>query len=143
MIDEDRVKTSLSVTPSIVLTRQLTLDGTEENPFRDGGEISRDADVIIDAYRQGKLSVLSNPPPTSELEHALSSPGTNSPGSDMPTYPDLPDSVARDRKNGTFSKEKPGLVQLEHSTIQTGKPCDIEKITIPGKQKKCSCCLIL
>ena len=68
---------------------------------------------------QGKLSVLSNPPPTSELEHALSSPGTNSPGSDMPTYPDLPDSVARDRKNGTFGKEKPGLVQVYSGTYKT------------------------
>lgn len=31
-----------------------------ENPFREGGKLSRDAEVIIDALKTGKLSVISN-----------------------------------------------------------------------------------
>jgi len=31
-----------------------------ENPFREGGEISRDADDIVDAFKRGKLSEISN-----------------------------------------------------------------------------------
>ena len=31
-----------------------------ENPFRAGGEISKDADHIVDAFKNGKLSVISN-----------------------------------------------------------------------------------
>ena len=31
-----------------------------ENPFREGGEISKDADDIVDAFKKGKLSEISN-----------------------------------------------------------------------------------
>ena len=31
-----------------------------ENPFRAGGEISKNADYIVDAFKNGKLSVISN-----------------------------------------------------------------------------------
>ena len=31
-----------------------------ENPFRAGGEISKDADDIVDAFKNGKLSLISN-----------------------------------------------------------------------------------
>ena len=34
--------------------------GMFENPFREGGKLSRDAEVIIDALKTGKLSVISN-----------------------------------------------------------------------------------
>ena len=37
-----------------------TDSGMFENPFREGGKLSRDAEVIIDALKTGKLSVISN-----------------------------------------------------------------------------------
>jgi hypothetical protein len=37
-----------------------------ENPFRAGGEISKDADDIVDAFKNGKLSVISNSDGTRE-----------------------------------------------------------------------------
>ena len=40
---------------------QMSTDsGMFENPFREGGKLSRDAEVIIDALKTGKLSVISN-----------------------------------------------------------------------------------
>ena len=40
---------------------QMSSDsGMFENPFREGGKLSRDAEVIIDALKTGKLSVISN-----------------------------------------------------------------------------------
>jgi len=170
MGDEERVKASLTDTASLVntLTKQISV---EENPFREGGQISKDADEIIDYYRQGKLSVLSQPPPASELGLSPSTPSPQPP-SPLPvgannntttigppssaTTPDVPrqdggltstdisDSVARDRKNGTHLKEKPGLVQVEHGVVDNGaKQGHIEKVLIPKEEKKCACCVIV
>jgi len=151
MADEERVKASLTDTASIAntLTKQISV---EENPFREGGPISKDADEIIDYYKQGKLSVLSNPPPMSELCPPSPQPTTISNTPTTPTHmspcntsnTDITDSVVRDRKNGTYLKEKPGLVQVEHAVVDNGAQCRVEKVVlIPDKEKKCACCVIV
>merc|ERR1712179_191342 len=46
---------------SVLGTSQMTKEqNVFENPFREGGEISRDADDIVDAFKKGKLSEISN-----------------------------------------------------------------------------------
>ena len=42
------------------LSQMSSDSGMFENPFREGGKLSRDAEVIIDALKTGKLSVISN-----------------------------------------------------------------------------------
>ena len=42
------------------LTFQFSSESTSENPFRDGGKLSRDAQDIVDAVKTGKLSVISH-----------------------------------------------------------------------------------
>lgn len=40
--------------------RKFSSESASENPFRDGGKLSRDAQDIVDAVKTGKLSVISS-----------------------------------------------------------------------------------
>eukprot|EP00088_Acartia_fossae_P006359 TRINITY_DN12934_c0_g1_i1.p1 TRINITY_DN12934_c0_g1~~TRINITY_DN12934_c0_g1_i1.p1 ORF type:complete len:218 (+),score=26.94 TRINITY_DN12934_c0_g1_i1:57-710(+) len=77
-----------NIIDTVTYTQSIPIDisqvSIEENPFRDGGEISKDADEIITYYKQGKLSVLSNPP----LDELTPSSSTLLPQDASPLPPD-------------------------------------------------------
>lgn len=152
-----------------MLDRQMSTDsGMFDNPFRDGGEVSKDAENILEAYRQGKLSVISvdgyrlsqteddldgrplsssSPNNTATSLHNKSSNSNTTTGHHNGTElnsSDLNDSVLRDRKNGISKKDKPGIVEVQHSHLPNAKKEEAEKINIPEKEKKGkACCLLM
>ena len=50
----------MDVLSKFLLYQMSSDSGMFENPFREGGKLSRDAEVIIDALKTGKLSIISN-----------------------------------------------------------------------------------
>ena len=93
-----------------------------ENPFRAGGEISKDADHIVDAFKNGKLSVISN------------SDGTRG---DIEDRIDDKDDETREylvqpleRKNGVIA-------------VNTKKGKFGQKVFEDEKEKKTHCCVVL
>lgn len=165
-----KLKTSFAITPSMehsMLDRQMSTNSAIfENPFREGGEVSKDAENILVAYRQGKLSVISTDGyRLSQTEDELDSLGQAnisssnnlqqnsglnfSSGQNSDTAfatelnsSDLNDSVLRDRKNGMSKKDKPGVVEVQHGHVPNAKKEEAEKINIPEKEKK-GCCLLM
>lgn len=107
-----------------------------ENPFREGGELSKDAENIVSALKQGKLSVVSMSPSSSPQPPTDAEDGGGGGGGGG-------DSVNGDskEKNGLKAKEK--VVEVQHGVVVNAKQTEAEHIVIPEeKKKKCSCCVI-
>jgi len=118
-----------------------TESGMFDNPFRDGGDLSKDAEVIIDALKTGKLSVMSNTSANgSRLEDLLdiSSDGLDSSGGGKDEGPaeQLLVVEKRERKNGE--------VDIQRGLVVNAKQALVEHVIIPEEKKKqkCKCCVI-
>ena len=103
-----------------------------ENPFRAGGELSKDADDIVDAFKTGKLSVISNGRHM-EFEETTSK--------------DIDDNIEDDekreclvqplvRKNGVMAVQKLPVVNIKQEKFDQ-KVFEDEK-----KRKKEQCCVL-
>ena len=88
-----------------------------ENPFRAGGEISKDADDIVDAFKSGKLSLISN----SDIEDRIDD-------KDDETRETLVQPL--ERKNGVIA-------------VNTKKGKFGQKVFEDEKEKKTHCCVVL
>ena len=88
-----------------------------ENPFRAGGEISKDADDIVDAFKNGKLSLISN----SDIEDRIDD-------KDDETRETLVQPL--ERKNGVIA-------------VNTKKGKFGQKVFEDEKEKKTHCCVVL
>ena len=95
-----------------------------ENPFRDGGEISKDADDIVDAFKNGKLSEISNP------------------GGDIKDWDINKDDENREsivqpleRKNGMIAVKTDAVMKTEKDKLG-------QEIIEPEKEKKYYCCVV-
>lgn len=116
---------------------QMTNDpGMFENPFRDGGDLSKDADVIIDALKTGKLSVISNvsngtPDLVLEERDVMdNSDHVEKNGGGMLVEP-------RERKNG-----QNGEVDVQRGLVVNTKQAAVERVVIDEKKQKCKCCVL-
>ena len=111
----------------------MSSDSAFENPFREGGKLSTEAEVIIDALKTGRLSVMSNTGGGVDNgghdEHdkgANGTKGTNSSG--VLVQP-------RERKNAD--------VDVQRGLVVNAKTSAVERVVIPDeKKKKCSCCVL-
>merc|ERR1712122_328515 len=55
--------------------RKFSSESASENPFRDGGKLSRDAQDIVDAVKAGKLATISSKETKDYSEENLSTNG--------------------------------------------------------------------
>ena len=127
-----------------------------ENPFRDGGELSKDAEDIIVALRTGKLSVLSNTSQEvlEEQEVRTPSPETSlvprnerKSGVLEPAVRKQEEKEGEDEEkvkeennnnNSEFEVERGVVVNHEHKG-------PVEHVILPkeGKEKRGHCCLLM
>lgn len=151
MVEGDQERLSATVgtapgpgNPHIHVDRQMSTDSAAwENPFRAGGELSKDAENIVSALKQGKLSVVSMSP-SSSPQPPLTPDGVEAPDGFIPEKEEPKDIT---EINGVKSKEK--VAEVQHGVVvQSGfvvntKQTEVEHIVIPEeKKKKCSCCVI-
>jgi len=138
----ERLTTSISATQPLASPgRQLSSEsGMFENPFREGGKLSRDAEVIIDALKTGKLSVISNQGPDEadrskeDSEEQLESNGDLNGGSSLLVEP-----TERTRVEAKAN----GEVDVHRGLVINSKQAAVERVMIPeNKKQKCACCVL-
>ncbi|KAF7283730.1 hypothetical protein GWI33_022984 [Rhynchophorus ferrugineus] len=130
-------------------------DGTEsgwDNPFRPGGDLSREADEIVELIKGGKPIT---PTPDSQappLPTEDGSPVQNHTGLDAHDAPSPKKQTAtalnatptnQSKTNGTTEKTAaPGQVDVQRSTLKPDADAgQVEHVTIK-KKGKCKCCVI-
>lgn len=142
MTTAERLTTSISATqPLASPDRQMSTDsGMFENPFREGGKLSRDAEVIIDALKTGKLSVISNQGQDDvdrgkdDSDEHLKNNGDLNGGSGLLVEP-------RERKKGEVKAN--GEVDVHRGLVINSKQAAVERVVIPeNKKQKCACCVL-
>ncbi|CAG9770937.1 unnamed protein product [Ceutorhynchus assimilis] len=129
----------------VAYNRTESTESGWDNPFRPGGDLSREADQIVELIKGGK-------------------PITPTPGSQAPLLPSGDDSLDlnhtvvdgspkkasallsaapnQSKTNGTSDKATPGQVDVQRSTIKAeGDGAQVEHVTIK-KKKGCNCCVI-
>lgn len=123
---------------SLNLQRQLSTDSGWDNPFRPDGDLSKEADEIVQLIKGGKpitptqqqngLTVSLNG--ASPIKEEIDSKSTSTPLS-----------KTQNGKSSTPSVKKPsspGPVQVEHGTVDASQ---VEHVVLK-KKPKCKCCTI-
>ncbi|KAL3284681.1 hypothetical protein HHI36_018830 [Cryptolaemus montrouzieri] len=122
-----------------------------ENPFRPGGDLSREADEIVELIKGGKpiTPTSSDPHRNSSLQEDQQNHLTNN----VSTSPEKKQQLAQlestpKSANGNVSKTEdktdnsPGAVDVKRGTVKPdGDASQVEHITIK-KKPKCKCCVI-
>nr|XP_023025226.1 uncharacterized protein LOC111513274 [Leptinotarsa decemlineata]XP_023025227.1 uncharacterized protein LOC111513274 [Leptinotarsa decemlineata]XP_023025228.1 uncharacterized protein LOC111513274 [Leptinotarsa decemlineata]XP_023025229.1 uncharacterized protein LOC111513274 [Leptinotarsa decemlineata] len=133
-----------------------------DNPFRPGGDLSREADEIVELIKGGK-PITPTPdqqapllPPLDENDHSvlnnIQEPITESPKKTTQLNAAPPQ---QNNANGTAKNEAnakttvspkattaPGSVDVQRVTVKPdGDTCQVEHVTIK-KKPKCKCCVI-
>ncbi|KAK9885775.1 hypothetical protein WA026_013645 [Henosepilachna vigintioctopunctata] len=129
-----------------------------ENPFRPGGDLSREADEIVELIKGGKPITPtsggpnreSSPPPTDDQQNHIANNVSATDGSSpdkkqlAPLHESTPKS-ANGSANKTDDKtvgSPPGSVDVKRATVKPdGDASQVEHITIK-KKPKCKCCVI-
>lgn len=132
--------------------RQLSTESGSDNPFRPGGDISKEADQIVEAIKSGR-PLLSPPTDTTDT------PTPQSPPTDTPITPTEAPSNLQAKSPERESPDKsgangatlgdaapsvtstPGPVEVKHVTVAPSDQGHVERVVIK-KKNKCSCCVI-
>ncbi|XP_050501239.1 uncharacterized protein LOC114329905 [Diabrotica virgifera virgifera] len=143
---------TISETNHVVYNRTESTDSGWDNPFRPGGDLSREADEIVELIKGGKPITPTpgqQPPhiPSSEstehtpLTNSIQEPITESPKKAVP----LQSAATPKSANGTTPKNNsspPGTVEVQRVTVKPdGDGSQVEHVTIK-KKPKCGCCVI-
>lgn len=138
----------------IVYNRQVSTDSGWENPFRPGGDLSREADEIVELIKEGKPITPTPgntspklPPGVDTVD--VSATATETPvgktvANDVAHSPDKKKGVAgqNNATNGVSDKPSVGAVEVQRGTVvQPGDVSQIEHVVIK-KKPKCKCCVI-
>lgn len=144
----------------IVYNRQVSTDSGWENPFRPGGDLSREADEIVELIKEGK-PITPTPGSTSPKLPTIEDTTDNgklSPNemvaaknvaNDLSHSPKTPEAkkVANSNQqsaNGNTVNEKApvGAVEVQRGTVV--QPVDASQVehVIIKKKPKCKCCVI-
>ncbi|XP_044255748.1 uncharacterized protein LOC123005822 [Tribolium madens] len=138
---------AMNETNHVVYNRTESTESGWENPFRPGGDLSREADEIVELIKGGKPITPtpdSSAPPLPSLDETdknqtnnLSEPITQSPkkATELNATPKSANgNVKNDKSNNT-----PGAVDVKRGTIKPDG--EVEHVTIK-KKPKCKCCVI-
>jgi len=141
----EKLLTSAGSVPGVehaLLDRQISTDSAMfENPFRAGGELSKDAANIIDALKTGKLDEVAGEPqenghqqkPTDNDQHNPKY--LESEASKLKT-----ESVDRNELDSAVHAKE---VEVERGLVINPKHADVEHVVIPEEKKKgCACCVL-
>ncbi|XP_025420281.1 uncharacterized protein LOC112690477 [Sipha flava] len=115
---------------------QISTDGWD-NPFRPDGDLSKEADQIVELIKEGKPIT---PTPTSATSPLLTDHG----GADV-KHDQQPVTSTPAKANGTCSSETtavPPNVEVQRGTVINGnEPSQVEHVVLK-KKPKCRCCVI-
>lgn len=142
----EKLVTSAGNMPGVehaMLDRQISSDSTMfENPFRAGGELSKDAAHIIDALKTGKLDEVTAEPHETVGQDAVTNNNEHSPEKPQHVADKTPEKENEKRSesnNAGNAKE----VEVERGLVINPKHADVEHVMIPEKKKEgCACCVL-
>ncbi|KAG0721939.1 hypothetical protein GWK47_045428 [Chionoecetes opilio] len=133
--------------------RQMSTESGRDNPFRPDGDISKEADQIVEAIKSGRplLQTATSPDlpdspadTTTTIEPLITttdvSPTNLSPGDSNVGSPGKGQTGA----NGAAPGDKgstPGPVEVKHVTVTPTEGGHVERVVIK-KKNKCKCCVI-
>lgn len=118
-----------------------SMDSGNENPFRPDGELSKEADSIVELIKEGK-------PITPTKGDGVTENGISSPdGAEVQEEVISPKELnsvesAKPGTNGTTAQTitvEPGSVDVQH--VEPGDAVQVEHVNIK-KKPKCKCCVI-
>ncbi|XP_045461982.1 uncharacterized protein LOC123672058 [Harmonia axyridis] len=137
--------------------RNESVESGWENPFRPGGDLSREADEIVQMIKGGKpITPTSGEPHHNNLDSSLPEAEQNleqnhlvNNVSESPEKKQIPSVEATPKSaNGNVNKtdvktdSSPGAVDVKRATVKPdGDASQVEHITIK-KKPKCKCCVI-
>lgn len=133
----------------VVYIRQESTESGWDNPFRPGGDLSREADEIVELIKGGKpITPTSGGPPSPILhDHTDSSFANNvahEPITESPKKATVLHATPKSA-NGNVKNDKvssPGAVDVQRGTlIPAGDSSQVEHVVIK-KKPKCECCVI-
>lgn len=139
----EKLVTSAGSVPGVehaLLDRQLSTDSTMfENPFRAGGELSKDAANILDALKTGKLDDVNGEPEVTGKQHP-----TVDTDAKLDAGNQKNDVKEQSEKRSDDSPEvKSKEVQVERVLVINPKHANVEHVVIPEEKKKsCFCCVL-
>lgn len=115
----------------------FSTDSGWDNPFRPDGDLSREADEIVELIKGGK-PITPTPgsaaPPLPNAEHAVTTSTTQQASS--PIKPGANGSTPAAAKAST-----PGAVELQRATVAPSDASQVEHVVLK-KKPKCKCCVI-
>lgn len=113
---------------------QISSDGWD-NPFRPDGDLSKEADQIVELIKEGKPIT---PTPTSATSPLLPDYNTNVKHDQQPV------TSTPTKANGTCNEKNavPPNVEVQRGTVINGnEPSQVEHVVLK-KKPKCRCCVI-
>ena len=139
------------VLPRLIPCFFSSSESGRDNPFRPDGDISREADEIVQKIKAGQ-----------PLLESLQSPDTtDTPGSPVETSPLVKqtsiaapllvsppkDEVKLADKNGSAAapgdkSTVAGPLEIKHATVTPSEPAQVEHVVLNKKKKNCGCCVI-
>ncbi|KAF5304649.1 hypothetical protein FQR65_LT07931 [Abscondita terminalis] len=136
----------------VAYIRQESTESGWDNPFRPGGDLSREADEIVELIKGGKpiTPTSGGPPSPTLLDHTDSTYGNNTahePITESPKKSTALNSLSATPKsaNGNVKSDKatsPGAVDVQRGTlVLAGDASQVEHVVIK-KKPKCECCVI-
>lgn len=138
----------------VVYIRQESTESGWDNPFRPGGDLSREADEIVELIKGGKpITPTSGGPPSPILHDHIDSTFANNishePITESPKKATTLNSSSLNATpksaNGNVKNDKvssPGALDVQRGTlIPAGDASQVEHVVIK-KKPKCECCVI-
>lgn len=141
---------SMNESNHIVYNRTESTESGWENPFRPGGELSKEADEIVELIKGGKPITPGTTPTIPNATDHLDGTNQNNvePITQSPKKSGALNAAAPKSANGNVkndaknSASSPGAVDVQRGTIKPdGDASQVEHVTIK-KKPKCKCCVI-
>lgn len=129
----------------IWLSLFFSVESNVENPFRPGGELSREAEEIVNLIKEGKPITPTSPPPSDLSDghlHNGKSPSLSKENgynySNSST--NSPSNTSSKQLNGT-PKSSPGVFEVKRAMVTNMEPSEADVVMIKRKSK-CRCCIL-
>lgn len=128
----------MSQTESPAYQRQASTDSGWDNPFRPDGDLSREADEIVELIKGGK-PITPTGHPNGEAVKAVENGNLVAEKAESVSKPPPPAANGKPATNG--ATEKPAQVELKRETVAPTDASQVEHVNLK-KKPKCKCCVI-
>nr|BAN20158.1 conserved hypothetical protein [Riptortus pedestris] len=139
----------MSQTESPAYQRQASTDSGWDNPFRPDGDLSREADEIVELIKGGKpitpTAANGEAPKVPDSTPTVGENGTavkqqQQQQNKEPANPS-PAKSANGKAAANGGPEKPGQVDVQRATVSPTDASQVERVKL-NKKPKCKCCVI-